>query len=623
MSLPLNIKESFLDDSKTLTDSKKDELYDIPPSIELGKKHGLACRISKIKSRSNSTEYCLCCSKPITYDQINGTEKDLGLLGESFVIYFNFLKVCMILLVVMWTIIGIPTLMVSLISNKEPIINSGISGLYIDSFITLTQDNNQKIINSLLQILFVFASFSIHKWMTIKHKKVIDEYHDEIIQASDYAILVTRLKGLNYTKQELILFIESFLEPSEQSAINEIILGHDIEYLIKLYNQKNLIRTKIAKLNKINKNNNSLKNLDQDYIRIQMNIAILKKRFLTIINDGVYNSESVIIIFNDSKDCKRILRKLNHNIMARFLLFLLNQCYLFKKYAFKGKKILRIIRAPEPTDIQWKALNDSEISLFIKRLLIDCVIYFFASAIWLGIFELDLLKFQNESLTSFFSMIFATSVYIINLILKKLIIETARLRKHKSYTAESKNIFRLISASQFLNTAFVGFFSQLIALYSSSFDISDPISFTPLLRNMFFIFLFNSILNPLFTIFDPLYIYKFFKRKLIERNPGNCKLTQHELNRLYEEPEFDFPTKYASIMKTLFITAFYGPFIPIGILVALLEVVLIYVCDKYCIKNRRLSQAKHDLSSDLSKLIIDRFSLFIVFYDTELYPVFM
>ena len=310
MSLPINIKEPFLDDSETLTPSKKHELYAIPPSIELGKKHGLACKISKIKSRSNIKEYCPCCSKPITYDQIDGTEKDLGLLGESFVIYFNFLKLCMILLVVMWTIIGIPTLMVSLISNKGPIINSGISGLYIGSFITLTQDNNQKIINSLLQIIFVFASFSIHKWMSINHKKVIDEYHDEIIQASDYAILVIKLKGLNYTKQELILFIESFLEPSDQSAINEIILGHDIEYLIKLYNQKNIIRTKIAKSSKINKDSKSLKNLNQDYNRLQMNIAILKKRFLTIINDGVYNTESVIIIFNDSKNLREFSESL-------------------------------------------------------------------------------------------------------------------------------------------------------------------------------------------------------------------------------------------------------------------------------------------------------------------------
>ena len=617
--LSIDIKKSFLDDSQTLIPSpyeiiQKYESYAIPPSIELGKKHGIACKISKIKSASSTKEYCICCSKPITHDQIDGTKEDLELLGQSFVTYFSFLKLCCVLLVVMWIMIGIPTLIVSLSSSEESITDSGIAGIYVDPFTILVQDNNQKISNFMLQILFVFAFFSIHKWMIIKNTKVVEEYHEDIVQASDYAILVTKLQGLNYTKEELILFIESFLKPSDQSAINEIIFGIDIEHLIRLYNQKKIIMTKIAKLSKINKDDEFLKKLNKKYNKVQINITKLQEKSLTIINDNVYNTESVIIIFNDSKDCKRILRKLDLSIMRRFLYSLLNKCCFFKKYAFKGKKVLRIVRAPEPTDIKWDALNYGGISLFIKRLLIDCTIYSFAITIWIFIFLIDRYKFQTQSLTFAFSVMIAISVYIINSVLKLLIIQTAPLRRHKSYTTEAKHIFILISTSQFFNTAFVGFFSQWSALSLNSYDTSNEITFTPLLRNMFFIFLFNTILNPLFSILDPFYIYKFLQRKLIEKNLVNCNLTQHELNKLYEEPELNFPIKYTSIIKTLFITAFYGPFIPFGILIALLEVVLIYVCDKYNIKNRKLSQPKHDLSSDLLKLILNRFGLFIVLY---------
>ena len=57
--------------------------------------------------------------------------------------------------------------------------------------------------------------------------------------------------------------------------------------------------------------------------------------------------------------------------------------------------------------------------------------------------------------------------------------------------------------------------------------------------------------------------------------------TQKELNELYEYPDMDISVKYSYLSKTLFITMFYLPIFPFGVLISFLGLILAYFLEKF------------------------------------------
>jgi len=61
---------------------------------------------------------------------------------------------------------------------------------------------------------------------------------------------------------------------------------------------------------------------------------------------------------------------------------------------------------------------------------------------------------------------------------------------------------------------------------------------------------------------------------------SNC-LTQKELNKLAEGPDFVVGVRYINTLKTLFLASFFGPFLPICYVIGLFTVLLQYLIIKY------------------------------------------
>lgn len=68
----------------------------------------------------------------------------------------------------------------------------------------------------------------------------------------------------------------------------------------------------------------------------------------------------------------------------------------------------------------------------------------------------------------------------------------------------------------------------------------------------------------------PTVILRFFVRK------GCCKYTQAEANKLFEMGEVDFPVKYSYVIRTLWLTCFYAPFVPIVVPIAIGGLIFFY-----------------------------------------------
>jgi hypothetical protein len=58
-------------------------------------------------------------------------------------------------------------------------------------------------------------------------------------------------------------------------------------------------------------------------------------------------------------------------------------------------------------------------------------------------------------------------------------------------------------------------------------------------------------------------------------------ITQLEANRLYELPKPDFTEKYSYIVKTLWLTAFYAPFVPIVVPISAIGLTIKYFIEKF------------------------------------------
>lgn len=53
-------------------------------------------------------------------------------------------------------------------------------------------------------------------------------------------------------------------------------------------------------------------------------------------------------------------------------------------------------------------------------------------------------------------------------------------------------------------------------------------------------------------------------------------LTQEELNNIYIGPVIDFPSKYAYILKIVWLAGFYAPLVPIVVIIAVIGLILNY-----------------------------------------------
>jgi uncharacterized membrane protein len=81
----------------------------------------------------------------------------------------------------------------------------------------------------------------------------------------------------------------------------------------------------------------------------------------------------------------------------------------------------------------------------------------------------------------------------------------------------------------------------------------------------------ESAINFVVDYFElPNSIYRFMQKY------GYSKYSQKQCNEIYELNDSDIPAKYAYMIKTFWLTCFYGPFVPIVVFVSLAGLTIFY-----------------------------------------------
>ena len=101
-----------------------------------------------------------------------------------------------------------------------------------------------------------------------------------------------------------------------------------------------------------------------------------------------------------------------------------------------------------------------------------------------------------------------------------------------------------------------------------------------LTSNMIIKFLFNSFVQPIMWTINIKFLYKKFKKCIIEQKE-KINYNQKELNELYELQSMNVAAKYSYLGKTLLISFVFAPIFPLGFCISFIGFIFGYWLEKF------------------------------------------
>ncbi|KRX01119.1 hypothetical protein PPERSA_08220 [Pseudocohnilembus persalinus] len=144
-----------------------------------------------------------------------------------------------------------------------------------------------------------------------------------------------------------------------------------------------------------------------------------------------------------------------------------------------------------------------------------------------------------------------------------------------------------------------------------------------MLRNLFFIFIGNSLSFSFILFFDPLYFLKWIQRKKLNKNSLNSSQTQYQANQIFEDQSFFIEEKYAFCNKIYLTSMFYASIFPIGVLIEIIGLIIFYWVSKYIYITR--TSITNQISPSLNRSMLNiaffgplTFSMGALIYDIKI-----
>jgi hypothetical protein len=138
--------------------------------------------------------------------------------------------------------------------------------------------------------------------------------------------------------------------------------------------------------------------------------------------------------------------------------------------------------------------------------------------------------------------------------------------------------------------------------------------------NIFIIFLSNAVVSPFLWFLNIYKVYLNYTRKKITQTQIDKEIprrTQRQLNELFENPNVDFAFKFSYITKTVLMTVFYLPLLPIGVIISLLGLIFAYLVEK---NNMLKNYKRPDMPNEiLAEYFLNYFKLVLFVYAVNIF----
>lgn len=248
-------------------------------------------------------------------------------------------------------------------------------------------------------------------------------------------------------------------------------------------------------------------------------------------------------------------KKFGIDTLKRIYLFVKYKIFKYEKHQnsfyLNGKRI-KMKQAPEPSDIYWENLATTtkqtvEKTIITFMITIICLIISFIVSLMFGIFKDNLENktnnsTNNEAAFQYFLILlitFGNSIFIsfINTVLARIIRSLTLLERHETHTQYDLSVSLKLTFAMFINTGLIPLFVN--------YNETSWFTKTGLSMDILFNLLALCFLSPLFYILTPEYMIKVCMRRREQKKGSESKMTQRQLNELFEGQKFDMAQRYA------------------------------------------------------------------------------
>ncbi|EGR27621.1 hypothetical protein IMG5_192990, partial [Ichthyophthirius multifiliis] len=547
----------------------------IPPDWELAKIHAKSRETKPENGGQNVQEICQCCGYELNRTKISLmiNQKELGFLGAGFPLFYNYLKYCIIMLLSLLLVQGIPNMIIN-----------GRGNFCHDTL----QEAYEKIEEA--------------------HKKHLSNF---ITPCASNFIVQFSIANLIGKPQDQNLGVYFSIGAMLIQIILSIIFRKEQNKLEAQVDENNITPADFSIM---------VSNIPKNIPKVK---EVLKNLFSLKAVIGI-----AIISFETEQEKDEVLEKNKINYKQRLLNFFKGG--LSKQYSdsiYYIDRHLYIQQAPEPNDIDWEFINveTSEkvkcrfLSLIKQIILmlssfsvISLIAYAQAYLIdhayqeSLGNHE-DLENNQKIKVIQFLNyMISFIIVFYNKFFLPYIVHHIVDCEKWSTKTKLNISYARKLSLALFNNTALITFIVEII-FFNNYYGIGGGMIYSE-----YYVFILNAFIPALAWIIDPWSILKNYKRKKEVRKGNQSSLTQLEANLLMEFPDYTMGKRYADVMKTMWFTFFFSPVIPQGTVWSIVGVFLYYFTDKYNLIFRRT--VKESIGKQLTMEMINLLEYCIVFH---------
>jgi len=544
----------------------------------------------------DEAEVCPCCGMKLKGEQlpITCSLESLYHLGSGNALYFSFVKCSIYLLLLMFIICGAFNLLSNVISgdclNEAAATATDTTNICTADFRLILSLANKRDDSSLISIqiwlnlAFIFVMMPFFHYIRYKHRRINSQVEKTSLTPADFTVQLSNLP-LDATDEEILEWIESFSISRKPIRVRKIIRAYQIKDFIKSEARKDELLKKLKSDISHTTRAVIISELDQIDFEREERLNNQKEKYTKVayvIFEKIQMAELICDIFQKSP--------------FRAFLYRIFPCA--KRIKLSKDQDVKIIRAPEPKDILWTNHAFTKLRRIKNRIytsLATLVFLIIASVLYILIYNaqrvVDNQIGEDFVLNEFSSILASLIICIINIILSYLIEWLVGFEKYKTKTTYYTKMAEKKSIALLINTAFTSLVAQLILANGFNTTVSDVSTLNVygeggLIENMFYTIILNAIYAPLLSYFSVEYFYTLCRRKYALWKGPKAIMTQAEANTLFEAPHHHMPYKYSNLIKTMLLTSFYAPAMPIAILISIIGLVVTYWVDKYLLLRR-------------------------------------
>ncbi|KAL4454285.1 hypothetical protein ABPG74_012242 [Tetrahymena malaccensis] len=651
-----SINNTLIVDQTYLHSVSRYDMDMIPPDWEKAKKHAQSRETKPERVKSNDKDYedvCDCCGYEINRTPINlfVANIKLGFLGSGFPLYFSYLIVCILMLLFLSLIQGLPTTAFYSLgsfcqdsqfeiyewmrhqhahfqSDKifQPCPKILVNQLSLANTIDQIQEGGSLQFSAVAMLFQVIACFQFRK--SLRQTEV--DVDQKFTTPTDYSVWIKRIpKNLKNIEQAIK---DHFA--LQNKTVEKINLIYNIDEIKDLKLQyKSLIKKKQECLRKNGINSNG-EELNRVLIEINnINSQILEKKALIPLQPEKFTGQA-FVSFSTEQEKDEVLDEHDPGFFTQVLNYLYyGRLQRYNDSQKIGKENMLIVEAPEPNDIDWDFVHYSHRDRQISKIystflwmllmlfsfgLILSLKYIQSQQVSKAYRRLQDIHIQDEAKNKakiaqtlqeiqnsffwdqMFSFLLFTCIALYNQLALPFIVQfLVQMEKLSTKTKMNTSFAIKLAILLFFNIALASFFADIL-FFQNYYGYGGNVVYSVTLN-----LILNATLPNIIWTIDPWSIIKNKKREKELQNKENSVLTQGEANELMELPSYSIGWRYADITKTMWLTFFFSPLVPISTFISLLAMVFYYLIDKYNLIFRRIVKESigYNLSFEMLELI--------------------